>query len=179
MNPERLICITAVCLIINAVGCAPTRPPVIEEVYPVTRVEEIDTETRQRVEHILGRIRTASREKTLENLGRSTMSESVALMDMGDRIAPILIQELKSGSNWKFRFWLVDMLGFVGGYGNILPLVEVIEDNSEREKVRLRACESIKELRLPEAVRYLLVSREIVSNPRVKAEIQKAIDFLR
>ena len=169
-------------ILITAVfsGCAGKAPPDVKRPLPsLEHKNEVDPETRQRVEHILRRVKRASESRSLENLGRTTMNEAVVLMDLGNDISSIIIKALKQNGNWKYRFWLVDILGFVGGTGNIIPLVEVIEDTSEHLEVRLRACESLKELRLPSAIPHLLIARELVNESAVKEAIQKAIDFLR
>ena len=138
-----------------------------------------DPETIQKVEHILNRVKNISERTLLDDLGRSTMGESVSLMDIGEPSALIIAMKLKEPGNWKYRFWMVDMLGYVGGEMNITPLIEIIEDSSEDIRVRLRACESIKEMKLQQAVPALLISRDIVNDKRILEEINKSIEYLR
>ncbi|GEM_PF-1880056 len=163
-------------------GCAEKRVVSPEEVPYETREEEIeriDEETKQKIESILYRVEEIARENPLEYVGKNTMSEAVEIMDTGPQTAPILIGWLKGTRNWKMRFWIVDMLGYVGGVDNILPLIEVIENPDENIHVRLRACESIKELKYRSAIDYLVVSRDIVDNINVKRKIEEVIEFLR
>lgn len=163
-------------------ACAAREPaPLIipERPAPVIENAKIDSETLQKIEHILERIYRLSERTSLENLGRGSMSESVALMDIGEPAARVISMKLKEKNNWRYRFWLVDMLGYVGGEGNITPLIEVVEDSSENIRVRLRAAESLRELRLSRALPALLISRDIVADQRVLEEINKSIEYLR
>ncbi len=158
-------------------GCAKMPPPVV--LAPPPPPGEIDTETLQRAEKILDTVKNRAKLVSLEMLGSSTMNETVQLMDIGDGAVPILIRDLKTSNNYKYRYWLVDLLGYMNTPRSIIPLVEIIEDEGEKEKVRIRACESIKELRYPKAVDYLLISRDLVRNDRVRENIEKVIYYLR
>ncbi len=168
---------TAVALTVFLIaGCAKTPPPVIVVPPPAG---EIDTETIQRVENILERVKNLADSVSLDRLGSSTMNESVILMDIGEGAVPLLIRDLKTSDNYRYRYWLVDLMGYMNTPHGIIPLVEVIEDEGEEEKVRMRACESIKELRYPKAIDYLLISRDLVRNDSVRENIDKAIGYLR
>ncbi|MBN2408015.1 MAG: HEAT repeat domain-containing protein [Elusimicrobia bacterium] len=154
-------------------GCAVRRQPRPEP-------EKVDPELRQKVEYVLKRVEALSVSADLNALGQSTMSEAVEIMDMGPVTAPVLAEKLKSASsNWKFRFWIVDLMGYIDTPKVILPLVEVIEDKAENEKVRIRACESLKELKYPQAAEQLAISMQFVDSLRVKLKMEEVINSLR
>jgi len=141
--------------------------------------KKIDDETVQKVEKILNRVENIAKNRELEFLGRSTMSESVELMDMGVKVCPILVSKLKVSRNWKLRFWLVDLLGYIPSRENIISLVEVIEDSTEKEATRLRACESLMELNYTESIEHLLIAKDIVTNEKLKQKIELTIKRLK
>jgi len=162
-----------VVFVLIVTGCAGRRP------VSVSADKKADVELAQKVEHILNKVYKIAQKNELDYLGRSTMSESVELMDMGAKVIPVLVEKLKVTDNWKLRFWIVDIMGYIPSKDNILPLIEVIEDNTEREEVRLRSCESLRELKYKNAKEHLLISIDIVNNKRVKEEINKTINYLR
>ncbi|MFW6134290.1 MAG: HEAT repeat domain-containing protein [Elusimicrobiota bacterium] len=155
-------------------GCAVKTKTVVYRPEP-----KIDMETGQKVEHILKRVREIALKHDLEYLGRNTMNESVELMDIGSVVSPFVVRKLKQARNWRFRYWLVDILGYIVSNDNVIPLIEIIEDDSEKKEVRLRACESIKELRYPSAVKHLVISKDIVDDNDIKKKIKDTIDYIR
>ncbi|MGM0568217.1 MAG: HEAT repeat domain-containing protein [Elusimicrobiota bacterium] len=176
INAVSVFLVAAVFFILT--GCAKkTYSPVVE--IPAVSAEELDPETLQRAIQILNKIKRIASESSLNFLGRTTMNEAVYLMEIGSPIVPLMIKELKTSSNMNYRFWLVDLLGYMNTPKGIIPLVEVIEDEREDEKVRIRACISIKSLGYPAAVDYLLISRDLVSNKNVLNHIEETIEFLR
>ena len=166
-------------LLIFFSGCAvkivekPTPPA------PVPSVSEIDTERRQKAEYILKKVESIAEKHNLDYLGLSTMSEAVEIMDIGAAAVPVLVKKLKDSANWKLRYWIVDIMGYIPCRSNIVPLIEVIEDSREKEIVRIRACESLKELRYRESYEYLLISRDIVKNINVREKIEEVIKYIR
>ena len=150
-------------------GCAVNireKPPII-----TPKFVEGDTERKQKAEYILKKVENIARYHNLDYLGRSTMSEAVEIMDIGAGAIPVLVRKLKDSANWKLRYWIVDIMGYIQSRSNIVPLIEVVEDNMEKEIIRIRACESLKELRYRKAYEYLLISRDIVKNINVKRKI--------
>lgn len=146
---------------------------------PVGFREGIDDEIYQKIERILKRVENVARQHDLDYLGRSTLKESVEIMELGVKVSHVLVEKLKLTGNWKFRFWIVDMLGYIPNRDNIVSLIEVIEDSTEEELVRLRACESLEELSYLQAIEHLLISMDMVENKGVKRKINETIEFLR
>ncbi len=163
-------------IIIFLSGCSVVRMPHKISVVPK---KKIDTETWQKAESVLKKVEEIAKKYDLGYLGRNTMNESVEMMDIGTAVSPVLVEKLKVSQNWKFRFWIVDILGFIANKDNIIPLIEVIEDNTEKEIVRLRACESLKELKYFQTIEHLLISKDMIKSRSVKEKIDETIEFLR
>lgn len=155
-------------------GCSARRQAPVDE-----PAAGLDAEKQQRIEKILDSVSREADRLSLESLGRSTMKESVNIMDVGPLAASHLIRRLKKARNWKMRYWLVDMLGYIDSRDGLWPLLEIIEDPTEKEEVRLRACEALKELNYSEVVDDLRISAEIVENRKIKEKIIETISSLR
>ncbi|MEA3506371.1 MAG: HEAT repeat domain-containing protein [Elusimicrobiota bacterium] len=155
-------------------GCAARRP------FAVTEPDRgLDKEKQQRIEKILDSVSQKASRLSLENLGRSTMKESVDIIDMGTLAASHLIRKLKKARSWKMRYWLVDMLGYIQSRDGLWPLLEIIEDPTEKEEVRLRACEALKELNYSEIADNLRISAELVKDIKIKEKIIETINSIR
>jgi len=114
--------------------------------------------------------------ESLDVVGQSTMTQSARLMDLGKAASPALVSVVQDKTkNWKFRYWACDLLGYIEDERNILPLIAVIEDSVEEEKIRFCALQSIEEMANPEAIECLEVSEEIVENATLREEITNVI----
>jgi len=114
--------------------------------------------------------------ESLDVVGKSTMTQSARLIDLGKAASPVLVSVVQDKSkNWKFRYWACDLLGYIKDERNILPLIAVIEDSVEEEKIRFCALEAIAEMANPEAVEYLEIAGEIVENGTLREEITNVI----
>ena len=140
---------------------------------------KIDIETAQKINKILDSVRNTAMEHPLDYLGRNTMAEAVKIMDAGVGASEVLIKRLKTAYDWKFRFWIVDLMGYIPDRDNILPLIEIIEDPLEKDIIRFRACESLKELDYTKSIEQLLISMDLVEDPIVREEIRKTIESIR
>jgi hypothetical protein len=91
------------------------------------------------------RICRASR--TLEQFGKSTLSQSVAILDMENASLPPLLETAKNRSkDWKLRFWAVDLLGYVGNEETAPALLAIVRNSGERRTVRLKALSALMEI---------------------------------
>ena len=114
--------------------------------------------------------------ESLDIVGKSTMTQSARLIDLGKAVSPVLVSVIQDKTkNWKFRYWACDLLGYIEDDRNILPLIAVIEDSAEQEKIRFCALQAIEEMANPEAVEYLEVAEEIVENATLREEITSVI----
>ncbi len=159
-------------------GCS-TLPVEHSKQKVISEEIRLDDDIIQKIEKILVRVERIAEKNNLDYLGRSTMMESVEILDMGKIVSSTLIEKLKISSNWKFRFWIVDIMGFISSKDNIIPLIEVLENNNEKDIVRMRACESLKELGYLKALEHLMISRDIVANKKIRTKITETIDCIR
>lgn len=151
--------------------------PSVEKKY--ASFKKIDFETNDKINIVLNKVESLSKTNDLDYLGRSTMNESVEVLDCGAAVSSIIIHRLKISENWKFRYWLVDILGYLGSPENVIALVEVIEDNTEKILVRLRACDSISELNYRHAIKHLNIAETIVKDKVILEKIAETIRNLR
>lgn len=114
--------------------------------------------------------------ESLDVVGKSTMTQSARLIDLGKVASPVLVSVVQDKTkNWRFRYWACDLLGYIKDERNILPLIAVIEDSAEQEKIRFCALGAIAEMGNPEAVEYLEIAGEIVENGTLREEITNVI----
>ena len=82
----------------------------------------------------------ARREKNLDKFGKSTLSQAAVILDFGVQAQPVLLMNLKDKrKDWKVRFWVADILGYVGDEGSAGALWNMEKNLRERKEVRQRA----------------------------------------
>lgn len=107
------------------------------------REEELIQSTLLQVEAI------SERSKTLEMLGKETLSQSSTLLDLSSASVPALLKVLQNRKkNWKLRYWATDMLGYVGDSKAAAELLKIVRDEQEVRLIRLRALDSSLEIAL-------------------------------
>jgi hypothetical protein len=128
----------------------------------------------------------SNKAKTLDFLGKETMSQSAEIMDLGEESLPVLLQALKDRTkDWKLRYWVTDLLGYVGTGACEDDLLLVIKNPGEKKLIRLRACDSLagisergkldgRKLRI--RLKSLLKS---VRNKEVARKIQRTIRLVK
>lgn len=100
------------------------------------------------VRRIVGQVaRISTGCSTLDELGRSTLAQSAALLDMGPDAVYCLSLCLDS-SDWRVRFWVVDILGYLDNPDAQRPLMRILADNDEDVRVRRQACRSLQRLKI-------------------------------
>lgn len=104
--------------------------------------------TAQIVESTLAQVDSLARSmETLELFGKNTLEQASTVLDMGPDACPTLAKWLKNRrKDWKTRYWVADMLAYVGRADTIKPLMRAVRSEKEHRAVRLRALESIEEL---------------------------------
>jgi len=159
------------------VGCYPAAEKGIPLPVPEYRIDE---ETEKRINRYLSQVEIiCQNSESLDAVGQSTMTQTARLIDVGEAASPMLVAILRDKSkDWKFRYWACDLLGYIPDEKNVLPLIAIIEDPLEEEKIRLCALEAVVETGNPEIVEYLEVAEEIVENNAVKEEIKIALEKL-
>ena len=141
---------------------------------------QVDKKTEKRIKKDLAEVeKICQNSESLDVVGKSTMIQSARLIDLGKVASPVLVSVVQDKTkNWKFRYWAVDLLGYIEDEKNILALVAVIEDSAEQEKIRFCALQSIAEMANPEAVEYLEIAEQIVENGTLREEITRVIEKL-
>ncbi|OGR86206.1 MAG: hypothetical protein A3A86_00720 [Elusimicrobia bacterium RIFCSPLOWO2_01_FULL_60_11] len=105
------------------------------------REDRITLATLKRVEAV------ARREPSLDKFGRSTLQESAVLLDLSTQAVPGLLKHLRAKrTDWKARFWAVDMLGYVGDARAAGRLRGIASNRGEKALVRERAKRALKEI---------------------------------
>lgn len=167
----------SIILILFLSGCYPAPkkrlPPPVPEYY-------VDEKMQKRIKKDLTEVeKICQNSESLDVVGRSTMTQSARLIDLGKVASPVLVSVVQDKSkHWKFRYWAVDLLGYIKDEINILPLIAVIEDSADEEKIRFCALQAIAEMANPEAIEYLEVAEQIVENGALREEITKVIEKL-
>ncbi len=137
----------------------------------------VDEKTEKTIKKNLNEVeKICQNSESLDIVGKSTMTQSARLIDLGKAASPVLVSVVQDKTkNWKFRYWAVDLLGYIEDEKNILALIAVIEDSADEEKIRFCALQAIAEMANPEAVEYLEVAEEIVENATLREEITNVI----
>ncbi len=102
----------------------------------------------QIVESTLAQVEYLARSmETLEHFGKNTLEQASTVLDMGPDACPTLAKWLKNRrKDWKTRYWVADMLAYVGRADSVKPLMRAVRSEKEHRSVRLRALESVEEL---------------------------------
>lgn len=117
--------------------------------------------------------------KGLDALGRATMPQSVALLELGpDAIAPLSLWLEKGAQDWRMRYWVVDLLGFLKDPDSLKPLVRVVKNSKEAKVVRLRALRSLEELGYPQGAEGLKKIAPAVREGDLRSRIQVVVQRL-
>jgi len=169
--------VCSIILIFLLSSCYPVRKKIVPPSVPEYRVDE---ETQKRIKEYLTDVEEICKNSdSLDAAGQSTMEQSARLIDLGGAASPMLVGVVQDKTKyWKFRYWACDLLGYIEDEGNILPLIAVIEDPTEDEKIRFCALQAIAEMANPEAIEYLKVTEEIVEDVSLREEIAKVIEKL-
>lgn len=78
-------------------------------------------------------------------------------------------------SFWKFRFWCVDMAGYLKNGKLAQILYSVVADRNERLEIRMRAVVSLREMKKKPMLKKLFLKTKEVS---IREEVAKAILYL-
>ncbi len=85
---------------------------------------------------------------SLDAFGRATMSEGKVILDLGE--GAVYAVALHCGHrDWKVRYWIADMLGYLDNSDAGRPLLRMLEKEGEHPLVKQQALRSMKRLRLP------------------------------
>jgi hypothetical protein len=82
---------------------------------------------------------------TLDEFGQRTLKQSQEVLQIG---APAVysLSLCLNNKDWRVRFWIADILGYLNNPDARRPLLRLLDNNTERQAVRKRAIVSIKML---------------------------------
>ena len=122
--------------------------------------------------------------ETLDQLGKETLEQSAAILDMGESSLPLLLKMFRDkGKNWKMRYWATDILGYVGNRKTLPHLFKSVRDETEYQTIRLRALDSIMEISRKDGDtasvrRDLLKMLPRIKNKKVREKIKASAGML-
>jgi|GEM_PF-5323190 len=85
---------------------------------------------------------------SLDEFGRNTVSQGKEVLGIGPSAVYTLSNCLNS-PDWKVRFWIADMLGYLDNEDAKRPLLRLVNDKNENIQVRNQAEKSLKRLGTP------------------------------
>lgn len=125
----------------------------------------------------------AQKSKTLDEFGKQTLTQSATILDLKESSESVLLKTVaQSNKDWKVRFWVVDILGYVGNSETETVLLKIIGNEKEKSLIRIKSLESLMEINKKSGKEH---SKNLKSNLRkiskktrsrtVKMKIKKAV----
>jgi len=109
-----------------------------------------DAALKARVRSIVKAVENISkRSGTLDEFGQRTVGQGKAVLSIGPGAVYALSNCLSAETDWKVRFWIADMMGYLENPDAVRPLTRLRDDSSQDKRVRKQAEESIKRLKSP------------------------------
>jgi len=106
-----------------------------------------DAEQKAKIGLIISQLEKISKKcGTLEEFGRQTVTLGMNILSIGPSAVYVLSPRINN-QDWKVRFWIVDILGYLGNPDAERPLTRVINNETEQEEVREQAAKSLKRLK--------------------------------
>ncbi|MFQ5866610.1 MAG: HEAT repeat domain-containing protein [bacterium] len=169
-----------ICSIILILFLNSCYPRVKRRLPPPVPEYRVDEEAQKKInEYLIEVEEICQNSESLDVVGQSTMTQSARLINLGKAASPMLVGVVQDKTkHWKFRYWACELLGYIEDERNILPLIAVIEDPAEQEKIRFCALQAIGEMANPETIEYLEVAKQIVQSGTLREEITKIIEKL-
>jgi hypothetical protein len=102
-----------------------------------------------RVRSVIKEVENISRHcETLDEFGMATVSQGKKILSMGP-VAVYALSNWLESPDWKVRFWITDMLGYLENPDAKRPLLRVIRNGAEKQIVREQAQRSLKRIATP------------------------------
>jgi len=109
-----------------------------------------DSALKARVRSIVKAVEKISkRSGTLDEFGQRTVGQGKSVLSIGPIAVYALSNCLSAEPDWKVRFWIADMMGYLENPDAVRPLTRLRDDSSQDKRVRKQAEESIKRLKAP------------------------------
>jgi len=183
----RRACVYLV-LLINSCATLPKKPAPakIPRDYWLLKKQRVSPAKREKIQYALNSVlQKALVTGTMDEFGISTMRESIVILERTAAAAPFIAEVLllkgqwasyvNPSSFWKFRFWCVDMAGYLKNGKLARILYSVAADRNERLEIRMRAVISLREMRKKRLLKELFLKTKEVS---IREEVAKAILYL-
>lgn len=111
---------------------------------PAFGVQPLGGEVNEQVRSIILEVETASRQfAALDEFGKKTVDQGKAILSIG----PAAVYELSArldNPDWKVRFWIIDILGYLENNDAKNILIKVSVDRKEYGRIREQARRSLK-----------------------------------
>lgn len=106
-------------------------------------------ECKKEVRRVIRQVTAISRHcRSIDELGRNTLKQSTELLNIGGpavyALSPCLATE-----DWKVRFWIADILGYLNNQDARRPLLRLLSNRDEPLRVRRQAYRSLRKLNVP------------------------------
>jgi len=179
--------------ILGILSCVPPeKVPVRREPlkrFNITQIEnlrkKIPPKLKDKINSTLERVfKKAMTSRTMDEFGIGTMKEAIFIIDQKENSVFFLCEaitgvgkwsrEKENPLYWKFKYWCVDIAGYIKDKNLVALLMDIVMDKSERTDVRIRAVRSLKELNEKKQLKKIF---DFVENSSVREEIAKVILF--
>lgn len=87
----------------------------------------------------------SQKSKNLNEFGSKTLKQSKDILDIGHSSVYVL-STLLDNPDWKVRFWIVDIMGYLNNIDAERPLIKILNNKNERKIIRKRALKSLRML---------------------------------
>jgi len=175
-------------LLMSSCATLPERPlpAKIPQDYWLLKKQSVRGAKRKKIQDALDSVfRKAQSAKTMDEFGIITMRESIILLEETKACVPFVAEVIlgkgqwlvaaKQPSFWKFRFWCVDMAGYLKDKKLAEILYSSAFDKKEPPEIRKRAVLSLREMRKKQFLRELFLKTEETS---IREEVAKALLYL-
>lgn len=133
-----------------------------------------------RLDAILFDVQRICVDPDLTRIGIRTQGHAAHIMRMGAAAAPRLVRDLRNPRlNWRYRFWLVDLSGYIREPRLAGPLLSILEDARDQPAVRRRAVTALVALGAKDMIPDLIQLYRRERDPAVRERIGEGIRKLR
>ena len=123
----------------------------------------------------------ALRSSSLDAFGKATLSQSTVILDLGSQAQAPLLRFLNDRQqDWMTRYWVADMLGYIGDQSALEGLLQVVRKRGENAQIRMRCLDSIEGISARgknrrEISRRLKLSLKQVENAQVRKKVKEVL----
>ena len=176
-NQKIIISLFLIIFLISGCGKRHIPQPLSLESKTGVRDLEYDPTISHKVKLILKRVRiTAGESQSLDSLGLATMAEAIEIMEIGSGAVKILTEELKrEKEDWRIRFWLIDMLGYLNHEYAVEPLASIMLNSSEKRENRICAIGALGRIRHDHARGELRNALNILTEQDLRERVAEAL----